>query len=71
MIAETIPQKIEYKIKDLKINDSVEKKELILEIYKKSDEFITRSFDVHLVTAKKQLQPKQFKTVKGCIIRIS
>lgn len=64
----TKPNLIKEKIDKLKINESIDKKEFVKEIYDNQfDYFISRSFDVNLNAAKKMLSHKVFKTIKGQI----
>lgn len=57
-------------IKSLEVNQSIQKEVLITDIWGEVDYFITRSFDVMFITAKKQLSDREFKTHKGLITRI-
>lgn len=57
-------------IKALEVGQSLHKKEFIISVWKNSDYFIDRSFDVIFNTAKKELADREFKTEKGFIVRI-
>ncbi len=64
----TKPTLIKEKLDQLKLNDEIDKKEFVKEIYNNQyDYFISRSFDVNFAAAKKQLPNKIFKTIKGKI----
>ena len=58
------------KVQSLEIGQQFIKKEFIISVWGKSDYFIDRSFDVLFNTAKKALPEREFKTEKGCVIRI-
>lgn len=67
----TKPTLIKNKLHQLKLNQVIDKKEFVKEIYDDQyDYFISRSFDVNLAAAKKQLPNKIFKTIKGKITLI-
>lgn len=56
-------------VEELEVGQSFNKEEVIKKIWGECDYFITRSFDVYLSSAKKQLPEKEFKTEKGFVIR--
>jgi len=58
------------KIKSLQVGQQFNKREFIKFTWGNCDYFIERSFDVIFTTAKKELTDWEFKTDKGCIIRI-
>jgi len=54
------------------VNGKKQKKEIITSVYwADADYFQSRSFDVLLCHAKKELQPKKFKCNSGIITRIN
>ena len=71
MKAKTKQQKIKEVIEALEVGEGVDKDNLIITIWGDYDYFISRSFDVHLNSAKKQLENREFKTKKGYIVRVS
>lgn len=60
---------IKDQIEILEVKQSLNKKELIISIWGSTDYFIQRSFDVLFVKVKKELDGREFKTLKGFIIR--
>jgi hypothetical protein len=58
------------KIKSLQVGQQFNKREFVKLTWGNTDYFIERSFDVIFTTAKKELTDREFKTEKGCIIRI-
>ena len=58
------------KIKSLQVGQQFNKREFIKLTWGNCDYFIERSFDVIFTTAKKELTDREFKTEKGCMIRI-
>ena len=71
MKAKTKQQKIKEVIEALEVGEGVDKDNLIITIWGDYNYFIGRSFDVHLNSAKKQLENREFKTKKGYIVRVS
>jgi hypothetical protein len=69
MKAKTKPTKIKDVLETLEIGQTIIKDDLIISIWRDNDYFISRSFDVHFINAKKQLPDKEFITKKGFIIR--
>lgn len=64
----TKPTLIKDKLDTIELNQGINKKEFVKEIYDNQyDYFISRSFDVNFTAAKKQLPDKIFKTIKGKI----
>lgn len=59
------------KLSDMKIGDSVNKKEFILTMYDYHDWFVSRSFDVLYCKSKKELSGRAFKCKSKIITRIS
>jgi len=60
---------VETKIKSLEVGQHFNKREFITLVWKRTDYFVERSFDVIFNTAKKELSDREFKTEKGFIIR--
>jgi hypothetical protein len=60
---------VENKIKSLEVGQHFNKREFITLVWKRTDYFVERSFDVIFNTAKKELSDREFKTEKGFIIR--
>jgi hypothetical protein len=56
-------------IQSLEIGQSFNKREFTTLVWKRTDYFVERSFDVMFNTAKKELLGREFKTEKGFIIR--
>jgi hypothetical protein len=56
-------------LEPIKVGQSFNKKEFIISLWGASDYFIDRSFDVLFNNAKKELDGREFKTLKGFIIR--
>jgi hypothetical protein len=61
---------VSQKLELLEVGQQFIKKEFINLIWGRTDYFVDRSFDVMFNTAKKQLIGREFRTEKGCIIRI-
>lgn len=57
-------------LKGLEVGQKFNKKEFIMLVWKRTDYFLERSFDVMFNTAKKEFPERNFRTEKGCIIRI-
>jgi hypothetical protein len=57
------------KLKALEVGQQFNKKEFITSIWKRTDYFLERSFDVIFNTAKKEFPDRNFRTEKGCIVR--
>ena len=53
----TVKDRIKEKLTSLEVEESLDKSQLIREIWGREDYFIRRSFDVHLYHAKKELLP--------------
>ena len=67
---ETKQSKVKEVVQALEVGQQFNKKEFVISIWGKSDYFSQRSFDVLFNTAKKGLPEREFKTEKGCVIRI-
>lgn len=65
----TYVQKIQDALIGLEVNETVDRKALIKGLYGSEDYFISRSFDVAFVAAKKLLAPKKFKSLAGKMIK--
>ena len=61
---------VSQKLELLEVGQQFIKKEFITLLWGRTDYFVDRSFDVMFNTAKKQLIGREFRTDKGCIIRI-
>jgi hypothetical protein len=61
--------KIKEEIQALEVGQSFSKKEFITLTWGRTDYFIQRSFDVLFNNCKKQFEDREFKTVKGFILR--
>ncbi len=70
MAKKTKPTIIFEKLESLKVNESFNKKEFIIEHWGDYNYFIDRSFSVAFTGAKKKLMFKTFKTKTGIIKRI-
>lgn len=62
---------VENLLSSMEVNQQVDTKQFIYQVWGDFDNFIKRSFDVILIQAKKKHPEKEFKTVRGNIKRIS
>lgn len=62
---------IAQKLKELEVGQSFSKKQYIISLYGKYEFFLSRSFDVLLIHAKKRLEPNKFRTINRQITRIA
>lgn len=67
----TIYGRIFAKIDALEIGQTVNKKELIIELYGYFDEYVQNSFVIHLMKAKRYDVSKKYKSRYGLITRTS
>lgn len=61
--------KVKEKLEALKPNENFSKKEFIKEVWGRYDFFLDRNFSVFFANAKKLLLDKEFRTIKGMIVR--
>lgn len=67
----TLTAKLQKKLSELEIEDTIIINDYLDEIYGKHDYFTRRSFDVLMSKTRKELKPKTFKVIKGNLTRLT
>lgn len=65
----TLREQVKGQLEELQVGQSFNKKEFVKATWGNSEEFTIRSFDVYFCLVKKELRPKEFRTLGGNIRR--
>ena len=71
MKRETKKEKVLKKLWPMKVGESFVIAEFVKQVWGDYNYFIHRSFDVYMSHCRKDLASKEFRTIKGCVTRIS